>query len=61
MTLLNRLPGRTDEGASSVEYGLIISGIAALIVVVAFAFGAATKTLFSTTSSCISAKQSSTC
>ena len=33
---------RWDErGASAVEYGLLIAGIAALIVVVVFAFGGA--------------------
>ena len=30
---------RSDRGASAVEYGLLIAGIAALIVVVVFAFG----------------------
>ncbi|HEX3223804.1 MAG TPA: Flp family type IVb pilin, partial [Nocardioides sp.] len=28
-----------ERGASAVEYGLLIAGIAALIVVVVFAFG----------------------
>jgi pilus assembly protein Flp/PilA len=30
---------RPDRGASAVEYGLLIAGIAALIVVIVFAFG----------------------
>jgi pilus assembly protein Flp/PilA len=30
---------RTERGASAVEYGLLIAGIAALIVIVVFAFG----------------------
>jgi pilus assembly protein Flp/PilA len=39
---------RTDErGASSVEYGLIAVAIAALVVGVVFAFGGATRSLFS--------------
>ena len=29
----------SDRGASAVEYGLMIAGIAALIVVIVFAFG----------------------
>jgi pilus assembly protein Flp/PilA len=34
------LPARRPErGASAVEYGLLIAGIAALIVVIVFAFG----------------------
>ena len=30
---------RDERGASAVEYGLLIAGIAALIVVIVFAFG----------------------
>ena len=30
---------RTDRGASAVEYGLLIAGIAAVIVAIVFAFG----------------------
>jgi pilus assembly protein Flp/PilA len=30
---------RTDEGASAVEYGLLVAAIAAVIVVVVFALG----------------------
>jgi pilus assembly protein Flp/PilA len=38
---------RSDErGASAVEYGLLIAGIAALIVVVVFAFGGGSRGLF---------------
>ena len=40
---------RGEEGASAVEYGLLITGIAALIAVVVFAFGAAVSGLFETT------------
>jgi pilus assembly protein Flp/PilA len=38
--MLNARKAEMDErGASAVEYGLLIAGIAALIVVVVFAFG----------------------
>ena len=38
--MLNARVAKMDErGASAVEYGLLIAGIAALIVVVVFAFG----------------------
>ena len=42
---------RWDErGASAVEYGLLIAGIAALIIVAVFAFGGAVlKNLFQST------------
>ena len=40
-------PRRRDErGASAVEYGLLIAGIAALIVVAVFAFGGGARGLF---------------
>jgi Flp pilus assembly pilin Flp len=40
---------RGQDGASSVEYGLLITGIAALVAVAVFAFGAAVSSLFETT------------
>jgi pilus assembly protein Flp/PilA len=47
--------GRTnhdsERGASAVEYGLLIAGIAALIVVVVFAFGGSLKGIFTSTCS----------
>lgn len=40
MDMINYLIARRDEkGASAVEYGLLVAGIAALIVVMVFAFG----------------------
>ena len=45
----SRLRGRRtrdERGASAVEYGLLITGIAALIVVVVFAFGGNVTDLF---------------
>lgn len=43
-------PESTDEnGASAVEYGLLIAGIAALIVAVVFLFGGAVGDLFADT------------
>jgi pilus assembly protein Flp/PilA len=44
-----RLAKLDDRGASAVEYGLLITGIAALIVIVVFAFGGVVGTLFSST------------
>ena len=42
-----RLAKMDERGASAVEYGLLIAGIAALIVVVVFAFGGVLKNIFS--------------
>jgi pilus assembly protein Flp/PilA len=48
--MLNGHKARMDErGASAVEYGLLIAGIAALIVVVVFALGPVIKEAFSDT------------
>ncbi len=40
---------RRDEGASAVEYGLLVAGIAALIVAVVFAFGGVINNVFGDT------------
>lgn len=45
----NLLRRRTDTGASAVEYGLLVAGIAALIVTVVFVFGGVVKKSLSTT------------
>lgn len=39
MLLLLTKRTRTEEGASAVEYGLLVAGIAAVIVAGVFAFG----------------------
>jgi pilus assembly protein Flp/PilA len=43
---LNRL---SERGASAVEYALLIAGIAALIVVIVYAFGGVVNNLFANT------------
>ena len=53
-TLLDaRLAKMEERGASAVEYGLLIAGIAALIVVAVFALGPFVKDAFSDTCSAI--------
>lgn len=48
--LLNARLAKMDErGASAVEYGLLIAGIAALIVGVVFAFGGRISDIFDNT------------
>jgi pilus assembly protein Flp/PilA len=44
---------RRDEGASAVEYGLLIAGIAAIIAVTVFVLGNQLKTRFAETGSCV--------
>ena len=51
---------RNDEGASAVEYGLLVAGIAALIVAIVFIFGGVIKSAFSKTCGQVSAGASAT-
>lgn len=53
------LPERDERGASAVEYGLLIAGIAALIVIVVFAFGDNIRDVFEDT--CKSVASVNTC
>ncbi|MFL6156771.1 MAG: Flp family type IVb pilin [Marmoricola sp.] len=47
---LNKIANRRDEdGASAVEYGLLVAGIAALIVAIVFIFGGVISGVFSKT------------
>jgi len=48
-----RLAKMDERGASAVEYGLLIAGIAALIIVVVFAFGGVIQGIFQKTCSSI--------
>lgn len=42
---------RDDEGATAVEYGLILGGIAAVIIVTVWAFGTKVNNLYNNTTS----------
>jgi pilus assembly protein Flp/PilA len=44
----------SERGASAVEYGLLIAGIAALVVVIVFAFGDNIKDIFEDTCKSVS-------
>jgi pilus assembly protein Flp/PilA len=43
------LSRRNDDGASAVEYGLLVAGIAALIVAIVFVFGGVIRDAFGNT------------
>ena len=48
--MLNARLAKMDErGATAVEYGLLITGIAAVITVAVFAFGGVVKNIFNNT------------
>lgn len=56
--LAARTEKMNERGASAVEYGLLIAGIAALIVVVVFAFGDSLTSIFEDTCSAVTASAS---
>ena len=47
---------RREEGATAVEYGLMVAAIAAVIVVIVFALGGVVKSKFQTTCNAIANK-----
>ena len=52
---------RHDEGASAVEYGLLVAAIAAVIVGIVFLLGTQVKGAFTKTSNCISSSGGANC
>ena len=60
--MLNARLAKMDErGASAVEYGLLIAGIAALIVIVVFAFGGVIRNIFQKTCNSVGVSSNQTC
>ena len=51
--VLNR---HSDVGASAVEYGLLVAGIAALVIAAVFVLGRTVDTTFDNTNTCITTK-----
>jgi pilus assembly protein Flp/PilA len=49
LTFFQKLVRRDEDGASAVEYGLLVAGIAALIVAIVFIFGGMISNVFSNT------------
>ena len=46
LELIRNFMKKDEDGASAVEYGLLVAGIAALIVLIVFAFGGVIKDVF---------------
>ncbi len=59
--LINRDRNADETGASAVEYGLLVAGIAALIAVAVFTLGGSLSTLFTDTKTCVAGSSSTTC
>ena len=58
--LQNLISKRDEDGASAVEYGLLVAAIAAIIVVIVFLLGGLIKNAFSSTCGKISDGASAT-
>jgi pilus assembly protein Flp/PilA len=50
---------RQEEGASAVEYGLLIAAIAAVLAAVAFSLGGVVSEAFASHTSCFSSQMNS--
>ena len=63
LATIRRVVNSRDEGASAVEYGLLVAAIAALIVIIVFALGNVIKEVFTDTCTAVSggAKTTATC
>ena len=46
LEFIRNITSRDEDGASAVEYGLLVAGIAALIVAIVFIFGGVIKDAF---------------
>ena len=49
LAYIRKVTTQKDEGASAVEYGLLVAAIAALIVIIVFALGGVIKSVFQKT------------
>jgi pilus assembly protein Flp/PilA len=56
LALIRRATASRDEGASAVEYGLLVAAIAALIVIIVFTLGGVIRDLFDSTCDAIASK-----
>jgi len=59
--LIPQFQQRCDRGASAVEYGLLIAGIATLIVAIIWAFGGAVADVFDNTCGSVASQTGANC
>lgn len=60
LELIRNFMKKDEDGASAVEYGLLVAGIAALIVAIVFLFGGVIKDAFGSTCNRVKQGSSST-
>ena len=51
LTKIRKVTRRGDDGASALEYGLLVAAIAALVVIIVFALGGLVRDVFKDTCS----------
>ena len=51
LAYIRKVTRTKDDGASAVEYGLLVAAIAALVVIIVFALGGVVKEVFTDTCS----------
>ena len=56
-----RLAKMDERGATAVEYGLLITGIAAVIAIIIFAFGGVVQNIFQNTCNSVGKSGGGTC
>jgi pilus assembly protein Flp/PilA len=59
LTKIRKVTRRGDDGASAVEYGLLVAAIAALVVIIVFALGGLVRDVFTDTCKKIDDKSAS--
>ena len=58
---IRKVVSRNDQGASAVEYGLLVAGIAVVIIVAVFLLGSNIKGVFDKSGSCIASTTAAPC
>lgn len=56
LAYIRKVTRKSDDGASAVEYGLLVAAIAALVVIIVFALGGLVRDVFKSTCSSIKTK-----
>ena len=51
LAYIRKVTSKKEDGASAVEYGLLVAAIAALVVIIVFALGGVVKEVFTDTCS----------
>jgi pilus assembly protein Flp/PilA len=59
--LVRKLRARRDDGASAVEYGLLVALIAVVIAGTVFLLGRSLNTRFQNTNNCVNATEQNPC